>query len=93
MTDLDLGLIGNCSFAALVDGSGRIVWCCLPRFDGDPVFSALLSERNDDSPGGVFAIELAGMKASEQAYCTDTIIGFTFWVSRANLWSWLRKFV
>ena len=74
MTDLDLGLIGNCSFAALVDGSGRIVWCCLPRFDGDPVFSALLSERNDDSSDGVFAIELAGMKASEQAYEPNTAV-------------------
>ena len=37
---LDLGLIGNCSVSALVDAKARIVWCCLPRFDGDPVFHA-----------------------------------------------------
>ena len=39
---LSLGVIGNCAFSALVDARGRIVWCCLPRFDGDPVFNALL---------------------------------------------------
>ena len=39
---LQMGLIGNCAYSALVDAVGRIVWCCLPRFDGDPVFDALL---------------------------------------------------
>lgn len=29
----DLGLIGNCQFSALVERTGAIVWCCLPRFD------------------------------------------------------------
>ncbi|MEZ5487190.1 MAG: glycoside hydrolase family 15 protein [Steroidobacteraceae bacterium] len=43
--DLQLGLIGNCQIAALVDVHARIVWCCLPRPDGDPVFSALLTAR------------------------------------------------
>ena len=42
---LDLAMIGNCSFAALVDKMARIVWCCLPRFDGDPVFHSLLGTR------------------------------------------------
>ncbi|MFX5808891.1 hypothetical protein ABTE39_19325, partial [Acinetobacter baumannii] len=41
-SSLELGVIGNCAFSALVDKMGRIVWCCLPRFDGDPVFNALL---------------------------------------------------
>ena len=35
----DLGLIGNCQFSALVERSGAVVWCCLPRFDSEPVFS------------------------------------------------------
>src|SRR3970282_108711 len=52
----DLGLIGNCQFSALVERSGAVVWCCLPRFDSDPVFSALLdAERGGpflDGPGG-----------------------------------------
>ncbi len=39
---LSLGVVGNCAFSALVDPHGRVVWSCLPRFDGDPVFHALL---------------------------------------------------
>jgi hypothetical protein len=34
---LDLALIGNCAISALVDRQGGIVWCCMPRFDGDPI--------------------------------------------------------
>ena len=33
MRDLELGLIGNCAFAALVDERAEMVWACLPRFD------------------------------------------------------------
>ncbi len=39
---LDLALIGNGRIGALVDERANIVWCCFPRFDGDPVFCALL---------------------------------------------------
>jgi len=39
---LELGLIGNCRIGALIDERGEIVWSCLPRFDGDPVFCSLL---------------------------------------------------
>lgn len=46
---LKLGVIGNCAFSALLDERGRIVWCCLPRFDGDPVFNALLDDSNQGS--------------------------------------------
>ena len=45
-TSLELGVIGNCQVAALVDVNARIVWFCLPRPDGDPVFSALLTPRD-----------------------------------------------
>ena len=44
MSNLNLGVIGNCSFGALVDSVGDIVWCCLPRFDGDPIFCRLLND-------------------------------------------------
>lgn len=40
--DLDLGVIGNCEVAALIDSEATLVWGCLPRLDGDPVFHALL---------------------------------------------------
>ena len=38
---LDLALIGNCRVAALVNGTGRIVWWCFPAFDSNPVFCRL----------------------------------------------------
>jgi hypothetical protein len=31
--NLELGVIGNCEIAALIDGAGRIVWGCLPRLE------------------------------------------------------------
>ena len=69
---LDLGVIGNGSFGALVDARGRVVWSCLPAFDGDPAFCALLSPR--DHEGGDFAIELEDFAGSEQHYLTNTAI-------------------
>jgi GH15 family glucan-1,4-alpha-glucosidase len=44
--NLDLGVVGNCEVSALIDRQGRVVWMCLPRPDGDPIFSALLARRN-----------------------------------------------
>jgi GH15 family glucan-1,4-alpha-glucosidase len=66
----DLGLIGNCQFSALVHKSGEIVWCCLPRFDSEPVFSTLL----DSEQGGRFCIGPAGGEAGTQRYRPNTNI-------------------
>lgn len=74
LSDLELGIIGNCSFSALVDRRGRVVWCCLPRFDGDPVFHALLGAPEDAPDDGVFAIELEDLKDSEQEYEPNTAV-------------------
>jgi len=74
MNTLELGIIGNCSFAALVTGEARIVWCCLPRFDGDPVFHALLGTPREAEGSGVFAVELEGLKSAEQAYVPNTAV-------------------
>src|SRR6476660_3507623 len=74
LTSLSLGLIGNGSIGALIDAQGGVVWCCFPRFDGDPVFCSLLS---GDSPGarpGAFTIELEGVARIEQHYIDDTPI-------------------
>jgi hypothetical protein len=37
-----LALVGNCQFSALIERSGAVVFCCLPRFDSEPVFGSLL---------------------------------------------------
>ena len=50
MSTLDLGVIGNCSIASLIDRNGRHVWHGLGRLDGDPVFNALLGG-NDPQAG------------------------------------------
>ncbi|CAA9319372.1 MAG: GH15 [uncultured Lysobacter sp.] len=72
MSSLNLGVIGNGTVAALIDGEGRYVWGCVPAFDGDPTFCALLSPRNE--MGGDFAIELENMISSEQYYLPNTAV-------------------
>ena len=71
MSSLDMALIGNCTIGALIDAQAKLVWGCFPRFDGDPVFCALLKESEDD---GFFAIELADCKHTEQHYLENTAI-------------------
>jgi GH15 family glucan-1,4-alpha-glucosidase len=74
MISLDLALIGNGRIGALVDGEARVVWCCFPRFDGDPVFCSLLDgEPRPDQPG-TFSIDLIGVTRREQHYLQDTPI-------------------
>lgn len=68
---LDCGVIGNCALSALVDRMGRMVWCCLPRFDGDPVFNALLDESEN---GSLWSIEIENFARSEQFYEPNTAV-------------------
>ncbi len=74
MGNLDLGLIGNCGIGALIDKRAKVVWCCLPRFDGDPVFHQLLGSASGSPDDGAFSIELVDFKASEQFYVPNTAI-------------------
>jgi len=74
-SSLDLGVIGNCAYGALVDSNARVVWCCLPRFDGDPVFHALLNGTADPAQQqGFWSFELEGQVGSEQAYRDNTAV-------------------
>ncbi|MCE2970131.1 MAG: glycoside hydrolase family 15 protein [Burkholderiales bacterium] len=70
---LDLALIGNCAIGALIDAHGDLLWCCLPRFDGDPVFHGLLGSAGDAADGR-WAIELEGCAQTEQAYDPGTAV-------------------
>ncbi|MEQ9813079.1 MAG: glycoside hydrolase family 15 protein [Azospirillaceae bacterium] len=78
MSSLDLAVIGNSAIAALVDRQARIVWCCFPRIDGDPIFNALLNDPDDRaesiSEQGLFAIEIADFARSEQSYDRNTAV-------------------
>ena len=73
---LQVSPIGNCSVSALVDGEGRFVWGCLPRVDGDPAFSALLSGKdpNDAKAKGVWSIKLEDQVHATQEYERNTAI-------------------
>src|SRR4051812_23609402 len=66
----DLGVVGNCQFSALVDTTGEVVWCCLPRFDSEPIFSTLL----DHEAGGRFLIGPSGGEPGTQRYLPNTNI-------------------
>ncbi|PZQ61673.1 MAG: glucoamylase [Sphingomonas taxi] len=69
-TTLDLWPIGNCQVSALVDRQGRFVWGCVPRVDGDPLFSALLG--GDDPQFGYWGIALEDAVSVEQEYIRNT---------------------
>jgi GH15 family glucan-1,4-alpha-glucosidase len=72
MPSLDLGVIGNGIVAALIDRRGRIVWHCLPRFDGDPVFCSLLN--GEDPEEGFGEIVLENLADAQQTYQGNTAI-------------------
>jgi GH15 family glucan-1,4-alpha-glucosidase len=68
---LQAGMIGNCAYSALIDRQSRITWCCLPRFDGDPVFDAILDPSEN---GSLWAFELEDYDRSEQFYEPNTAV-------------------
>ena len=71
---LDLAVIGNGRTAALVEPSGRIVWWCLPRYDGDPVFCRLLA---GDEEKGFTDVVLDGQVETRSDYMRNTAIVVT----------------
>ena len=71
---LDLALVGNGRIGLLIDGRARIVWGCFPRFDGDPVFCALLDAAAAGDERGIYAIELVDAVRHEQSYDPNTAV-------------------
>ena len=70
----DYALLGDCRGAALVGNDGSIDWLCLPRFDSDASFAALLGTEEN----GFWKIApLAPITSSRRSYrhgtmCVDT---------------------
>jgi len=75
MSSLDLWPIGNCQVSALVDRAGEMVWACVPRVDGDPLFSSLLGGEQPEQ--GMWAIDLDSEASVEQSYLRNTPILLT----------------
>ncbi|MCD2325302.1 glycoside hydrolase family 15 protein [Sphingomonas sp. IC-56] len=75
-TNLDLWPIGNCQVSALIDRAGQFVWGCVPRVDGDPIFSALVGgpDTAAEDAKGLWAIDLEDCVSTEQEYVRNTPI-------------------
>jgi len=89
MSTLDLAVIGNCIFSALIDKQARIVWSCMPRFDGEPVFSSLLGGDGaatvwDQAIDGAFDIAIENFDRSEQRYLKNSAIVETILYDKAG---------
>jgi len=72
--NLNLAVIGNCSYGALIDTRGRVCWACFPNFDGDPMFCSLIDGKNGegDHSLGMWDIAIEDFASAEQEYLTNT---------------------
>ena len=66
----DYALIGDCDTAALVGRDGSIDWLCLPRFDSDSCFAALLGS----SENGRWMIAPQAAARVSRRYRDNTLI-------------------
>ncbi|WP_128892355.1 glycoside hydrolase family 15 protein [Erythrobacter sp. HKB08] len=73
--NLELWPIGNCQVSGLIDDAGGLVWGCVPRVDGDPVFCSLLNGAQQQA--GVWRFELEGQVSATQRYERNTPILIT----------------
>src|SRR3954465_161776 len=67
----DYALLADCQSAALVSRSGSIDWLCLPRFDSESCFAALLGKPGD----GRWLLAPAGpVRRTTRRYLDETIV-------------------
>jgi len=72
---LELAVVSNCNFSALIDRKAQVVWSCFPRIDGDPVFCSLLKRSTSTSSDiGFFDVLVPGLQKTEQSYLKNTAI-------------------
>ncbi len=67
----DYALIGDCETAALVGRDGSIDWLCLPRFDSNACFAALVGTHEN---GRWLIAPRAGEVQTSRRYRDDTLI-------------------
>ncbi len=78
----DYAMVGDCHGAALVCRDGSIDWCCLTRFDSEPIFARIL----DAGAGGHFTITADHVRSVSRRYRADTaILETTFLVGPASV--------
>jgi GH15 family glucan-1,4-alpha-glucosidase len=74
----DYALLSDCYTAALVGPDGSIDWLCLPRFDSESLFGALLGD--EDQGRWLLAPEAVGATA-ERRYQGDDFSLITHWAT------------
>jgi GH15 family glucan-1,4-alpha-glucosidase len=67
----DYAMVGDTQSAALVGVDGSIDWLCLPRFDADACFAALLGEPRH---GRWLLAPAGGVKGVRRRYRDDTLV-------------------
>ncbi len=75
MENLDLAVTGNSIVAAVINRRGRIVWYCLPRFDGDPVFCGLVN--GEEVEDGFYEIAVENFASARQEYLGNSAVVVT----------------
>ena len=76
----DYALIGDCHGSALVSSRGSIDWCCMRRFDGDPVFFRIL----DAGRGGFWDVTPDDVVETSRAYLPGTNILRTVFATKTG---------
>jgi GH15 family glucan-1,4-alpha-glucosidase len=77
----DYAMIGDCRTAALICRNGSIDWLCLPRFDSEACFAALLGTKNN----GRWLIEPVTNKfKTSRRYLGDSLILETLFETRTG---------
>jgi len=74
----DYGLVGDTRTAALVSSDGSIDWLCLPRFDGEPVFGALVG---GDAAGRFRLSPAVGARVVDRRYRPHSATLETSWAT------------
>jgi GH15 family glucan-1,4-alpha-glucosidase len=74
----DYALLGDLHTAALVSTAGSIDWLCLPRFDSEAAFAALL---HNDQAGYWTLAPVGADRATTRRYAGNTLVLETDWVT------------
>jgi GH15 family glucan-1,4-alpha-glucosidase len=75
----DYAIVGDMQSVALLSTDGSVDWLCLPRFDSEACFAALLGT---DDHGQWRIAPVAGTTAATRRYAGDTLILETDWETR-----------
>ena len=77
----DYAMIGDCRTAAVICKNGSIDWLCLPRFDSQACFAALLGDKNN----GRWLVEPAAKSfTAKRAYRGETLILETIFTTKTG---------